>query len=186
MTMYATGSDIGCLANDMVMVTGGANQQTTVSPRSDLRHLTSGMEKTKGDADRSERQVNKFRERSQTVDSPFDPVLLDRAKELLTRLDIDDQLTVTVNLTEIAATIASLWETADHTTPIHRMILATLDTSVLSVLAAESITQDQVEVIREALGDLAMKTVSETQAEAIRSRFIDLGKKPLFILNDAE
>jgi hypothetical protein len=186
MTTYETGSDNGLASHDVNTVTVGTDYRTAVSPRSELRHLTRGVGKTQEEDDRIERQVEKVRERSQTAGSAFDPIVLDRAMELLANLDINDQLTVTVNMTEIAATIAALWETANHTTPIHRMILAALDVGVLSALAGEAITQDHVDAIREALGDLAMKTVSEAQAEAVRSRFVDLGKKPLFFLDDAE
>lgn len=184
--MYSTGSTSECLPNDMAIVTGGTGLRTAPSPHSDLRHLTKGVEKTQEDDDRIVRQVKRVRERSQTADGSFDPRVLDRAIELLTSLDIDDQVTVTVNLTEIAATIAALWETATETTPIHRMILAALDTGVLSALAGETITRGHIDAFREALGDLALKTVSETQADLIRSRLIDLGKKPLFILNEAD
>jgi hypothetical protein len=179
MSSYATGLGIQRHTNGEPNLTIGAGYGTYSSMPKETE--IGGSNDSKKD-----RRIAKAKARSRSVEVGIKPELLARAKELLTGLDVTDQLSLTVNLSEVGTTVAALWESAGKTTPIHKMILAALDSAILSALAADFISADQISVFLEALGDLSMETVTEVQAEAIRSRLIDLGKKPLFIIADAD
>jgi hypothetical protein len=188
MTTYATGS---ALATKYATGAALAAQQMDSAFVENVRHGASTYKRQQdsvnGEQDKKEeRRRARALERSERAQLGFDPGVLACAKELISDLDPDDQIALTVNLAEAGTVVASLWEYSQQVTPIHRQILAALDTAMLAALAAEKISAEQISAFLEAIGDLGMETVSEVQAEAIRSRLIDLGKKPLFIVGNAE
>jgi len=182
MTTYMTGSN-GIRQSGAL--TGSSVPSSATDPQKPWYESVTSGQKGRSDELR-QRNLERALASTQRAAQPFDRALLGRARELLESIDPQEQVTATVNLAEIGTMIAGLWETADRSTAIHCQILAALDTGILSALAADSITPEQLDVFREAMGDLSMDIVSESQAEAVRSRLIDLGKRPLFIVSDVK
>lgn len=113
----------------------------------------------------------------------LDRSLLSRAKDIIGSFNHSDVMDATINLESLRGIVLQLWESARKSTQFHQEILAILEAAILS---AESPTDTQLSVFKEAVTDLANDVLTQAHVDVIRRRFIGEGFSPLAVLTEVE
>jgi hypothetical protein len=121
--------------------------------------------------------------RKQVAIGRLDKSLLERAKDIVESLRVNDVMDTAINLDSLRGIILQLWESATNSTQFHQEILAFLETAVISI---ESPNENQLSVFKEAIIDLENDVLAQAHVDIIRSQFIKRGFSPLAVLSEIE
>lgn len=113
----------------------------------------------------------------------LDRTLLKRAVTILGSFDSEDIVAVQLDMDALRGLVLELWESAESATQDHQDILALIEEAVLSV---DSLTEDQVSVLREGFRDLEKPVLGPVHVDVIRGRLIRQGFSPLALLSELE
>lgn len=121
--------------------------------------------------------------RKQVAVGSLDKSLLERAKDVVESLRVNDVMDTAINLDSLRGIVLQLWESATNSTQFHQEILALLESAVISI---ESPNKDQLSVFREAIIDLENDVLAQAHVDVIRRQFIKRGFSPLAVLSEIE
>lgn len=116
----------------------------------------------------------------------IDPILLGNALETIDSIDVCDPYQTPLHLVSLAGSLLAMWETALDSSRFHQDILALLENAVRSARDADTLTDEQVRAMREALIDLRQECLVRTTVDVIRSRFSSAGFAPLAFVDQPE
>ena len=117
------------------------------------------------------------------VNGGLDNNCLSRAIEIIESFDSNEIMDAAINIESLRGLILQLWETAQNATQFHHEILALLESAILSV---ETLSQEQISVLKEAIKDLHNEVLAQAHVDVIRRRFIMVGFSPLAFLSAIE
>jgi len=121
--------------------------------------------------------------RKQFAVGSLDKSLLERAKDIVESLRVNDVMDTAINLDSLRGIVLQLWESATNSTQFHQEILALLESAVISI---DSPNEDQLSVFREAIIDLENDVLAQAHVDVIRRQFIKRGCSPLAVLSEIE
>jgi len=111
----------------------------------------------------------------------LDKALLKRAVTILGSFGPDDVVAAQLDMDALRGLVLELWESAQSATQDHQDILALIEEAVLSV---DSLTEDQISVLREGFRDLEKPVLGQVHVDVIRGRLIGQGFSPLALLSE--
>lgn len=134
-------------------------------------------------ADAPQKNGMPLSENGKPATGKLDGSLLNRAKTIIDSFNSDDVIESTINIESLRGIILQLWESAVNATQFHQEILAALESSVLGV---ETLNNNQLSAVREAIMDLGNDVLAPAHLDVIRRRFIVEGFSPLALLSEIE
>ena len=134
--------------------------------------------------DRDRRGAHETRQPPRSQRGYVDPSLLDKARQVIESIEIDDEFDTALYLTALAGGLLEMWETAAISSETHRDILATAEAGARQAARSGSITAAQLSTLREAVSDLAQPILSPENAEFLREQFVREGFGPLGFVDD--
>ena len=122
-------------------------------------------------------------ENGKPASGKLDRSLLNRAKTIIDSFNSDDAIESTINIESLRGIVLQLWESAANATQFHQEILAALESAILGV---ETLNNNQLSAVREAIMDLGNDVLAQAHLDVIRRRFIAEGFSPLALLSEIE
>lgn len=181
--------------SDTTYVTGSLGPTTGASDRSVVASPVTALPDSRRSGPRKPEPVGLTGETSSSA-SPMrplsrlgdgaqrpDPVLLQRAADLLDDIESLDPESLALTIESLRNVVCKLWFTAASATVYHHSILANVESFLLS---HDSVDSGQAAALRGAIKDLSLRSIGEQHASVVRSQFVDQGQKSLAILGDVE
>jgi hypothetical protein len=115
----------------------------------------------------------------------IDSRLRARGLEIVEGIDPDDAFNTPLALTDLAAVVMEMWESATASSEHHQDLLAILENGVRQAANAGCVSGGQLAAFREALTDLRQSRLVSENVGVVREKFIVEGFGPFGFLDES-